>query len=125
MLFFWITAVGVRVMKLLCFGFLAVAAEQQCGGGAPMKDLLYGCDSAYATADHICCHNHDYAEHFGFLDDPGISLFSKLDPTGRTVFYDSVCAKPLFVAPVPRLTWPVPHLARVLPRKPRVLPCLA
>ena len=67
-----------------------------------MTDLRFGCDTAYATADHICCHNHRGAEYSGFLRSAGIALFTKLDARNRTVFYDSVCGKALFVAPIGR-----------------------
>jgi len=73
--------------------------SEQCGGQEPVKDLLYGTAGHYDVASHICCHNHNYAEHAGFLTDRDIRLFDKLDSSKVTVFYDSVCNKPLFVAP--------------------------
>ena len=80
---------------------LTVATVPQCGGDKPQKSpaLRYGCDQHYGTAEHICCNNHRYAEPFGFLSTAPIQLFSQLDASGTTVFYDSVCGAPLFVAP--------------------------
>lgn len=89
--------------KLLLLGLrlTTVSAEVQCSGNKPQKSpaLRYGCDKHYSTADHICCNNHRYAEPFGFLSSAPIQLFSQLDASGTTVFYDSVCGAPLFVAP--------------------------
>merc|ERR1719198_143074 len=49
-------------------------------------------------ANHICCHNKHYAEPSGFLS--RVNFFSQLkNKDGTTTFYDSVCGKPLFVAP--------------------------
>jgi len=76
-----------------------LGASEQCGGNDPVKDLLFGCDEHYDLANHICCNNHNGAEHRGFLSDGDIKLFDRLDPGSLTVFYDSVCGKPLFVAP--------------------------
>lgn len=53
----------------------------------------------YAVADRICCHNHRYAERRGYFAEPQVDLFSRLDSEVETVFYDSVCGIPLFVAP--------------------------
>jgi len=75
------------------------ASEQQCGGNDPARDLLFGCDNHYDLANHICCNNHNGAEHAGFLNDDDIRLFDRLDSDSVVVFYDSVCGKPLFVAP--------------------------
>ena len=83
---------------LLC----AVAiAEQQCGGGAPVPALRFGAAADYALADRICCHNHRYAEPAGYQQLSHVSLFggARLDENGDNTFYDSVCGKPLFVAP--------------------------
>eukprot|EP01083_Nonionella_stella_P293352 997611_1 len=53
----------------------------------------------YGVADNICCHNHRYAEYKGYLAAPEVDLFSQLNETAETVFYDSVCGIPLFIAP--------------------------
>merc|ERR1712176_193632 len=53
----------------------------------------------YDLADFICCNNHRWAEDKGYLTWPEIDLFSRLDPNAETIFYDSVCGLPLFVAP--------------------------
>jgi len=54
-----------------------------------------------ALASRICCHNHRWAEPAGFFEQRRIALFGggQLNPQGDNVFYDSVCGKPLFVAP--------------------------
>eukprot|EP00808_Paulinella_micropora_P023404 g74153.t1 len=80
-------------------------ATEQCWGAdppQPRKDLLYGCDQAWDTANQICCNNHRYAEPWGFQTLPAVDLFNKLDRSGPNVFYDSVCGAPLFVAPIGR-----------------------
>ena len=68
-----------------------------------MAHLRFGISSAAdkAMANRICCRNHRWAEPAGyfhakklFTDVPAL-----LNPDGDNVFYDSVCGKPLFVAP--------------------------
>lgn len=77
------------------------SAEEQCFGYTPMSSIttFLGSSLDYDTAQRICCNNHRYAEYQGYLDAPEVDLFSKLDPTVETVFYDSVCGIPLFIAP--------------------------
>jgi len=58
-----------------------------------------GASLDYSTAERICCDNHRYAEYQGYLEAPEVDLFSRLDPAVETVFYDSVCGIPLFIAP--------------------------
>merc|ERR1712176_1669915 len=53
----------------------------------------------YDLADFICCNNHRWPEDKGYLTWPEIDLFSRLDPNAETIFYDSVCGLPLFIAP--------------------------
>ena len=81
----------------------AVASDdgEQCHGFAPMPSVstFLGAALQYSTAERICCHNHAYAEYRGYLDAPEVRLFDRLDPDVETVFYDSVCGVPLFVAP--------------------------
>lgn len=79
-----------------------VSAEDQCSNSVPVKSLIYGTDGHYEVAEHICCNNHRFAESWGFLTQPDIALFDKLDSNGITTFYDSVCGKPLFRAPIGR-----------------------
>lgn len=104
---------SVTVLAVLCVFIAVVVSElsepsgsngtnQQCVGGEPMENLRYGVDTEFATAKEICCHNHRYAERPGFLQWSNINLFGKIDENKRTVFYDSQCGKPLFVAPVGR-----------------------
>lgn len=75
--------------------------EQQCMGEVPMDSVsnFLGMQLDYETAEWICCNNHRWAERFGYLEEPQVDLFSKLDPTTEHIFYDSVCGIPLFVAP--------------------------
>ena len=61
-------------------------------------------------AEQICCRNRHYAEPSGYQEQSHINLFPKLKAGLRqdstddsvTTFYDSVCGKPLFRAPVGR-----------------------
>lgn len=73
----------------------------QCHGHSPMESVstFLGATLQYSTADRICCHNHHFAEYAGYLAAPEVDLFGRLDPEAETVFYDSVCGIPLFVAP--------------------------
>jgi peptide methionine sulfoxide reductase MsrB len=77
------------------------SAEEQCYGYTPMPSVssFLGANLSYSTAERICCNNHRYAEYRGYLEAPEVDLFGRLDPRGETVFYDSVCGIPLFVAP--------------------------
>lgn len=79
----------------------AASAEDQCFGHTPMSSTstYLGASLDYSTAERICCNNHRYAEYRGYLEAPEVDLFSRLDPAVETVFYDSVCGIPLFVAP--------------------------
>ena len=53
-----------------------------------------------ATADHICCKNHKYAEYSGYWLSTD---FPKTLPDGQTItFYDVASGLPLFKAPVGR-----------------------
>jgi peptide methionine sulfoxide reductase MsrB len=52
-----------------------------------------------STSERICCNNHRYAEYRGYLEAPEVDFFGKLSPDIETIFYDSVCGIPLFIAP--------------------------
>lgn len=66
----------------------------------PSVSSFLGATLDYAVADRICCHNHVYAEYRGYFESDEVDLFSRLDPNAaETIFYDSVCGVPLFVAP--------------------------
>jgi len=67
--------------------------------GPVQSDLKFGCDEELPLASKICCHNTRFAEPAGFQSQPGIDLFSRLNRSAETVFYDSICGIPLFVAP--------------------------
>jgi len=64
-------------------------------GNPPEDELL---------SDAICCdvQYRDYAEPNGFYKFPDVSLFRKVNSSGITTFYDSVCGIPLFEAPIGR-----------------------
>lgn len=91
----------IRLLLLVLAVSLTCFAEEQCGGGAPMESVatFLGATVDYSVADRICCHNHRWAERWGYFNEPQVDLFSRLDPSKETVFYDSVCGIPLFVAP--------------------------
>lgn len=77
------------------------STEEQCMGYEPMESVatFMGMNLDYDLSDRICCHNHRYAEPWGYHASYGVDFYSKLDPETETVFYDSVCGIPLFVAP--------------------------
>lgn len=95
-------------MKLLCVIIAAgtitksySSSNDQCFGYTPIPSVstFLGADINYQTSERICCNNHRYAEYAGYLAAPEVDLFSRLDPTTETIFYDSVCGLPLFIAP--------------------------
>jgi peptide methionine sulfoxide reductase MsrB/flagellar basal body-associated protein FliL len=73
----------------------------QCMGKDPMASVatFMNMELDYDLADRICCHNHHFAEPRRYHEWPEVNFYSKLDPSTETVFYDSVCGIPLFVAP--------------------------
>lgn len=85
------------ILSLLLQG---CASQPNSCNGPVQEDLRYGVTSDRDTAVSICCHNTDFAEYAGYFESKG--LFSRLDTNGVTTFYDSVCGKPLFRAPVGR-----------------------
>lgn len=106
-----------RLLVLTLFGPGAVTAPRpsalpKCDGPV-QPELLFGCTQDHAMAEQICCRNRHYAEPSGYQEQSHVNLFPKLkaglrqqqDTTGGrsvTTFYDSVCGKPLFRAPVGR-----------------------
>jgi len=80
---------------------LAASPDDQCFDFTPMPSVgsYLGAALDYSVADRICCHNHKYAEYRGYLAAPEVDFFGRLDPSVETVFYDSVCGLPLFIAP--------------------------
>ena len=86
---------------VLVVSVAAAASEEQCMGKDPMPSVatFMGMELDYEIADRICCNNHRFAEPRGYHEWPEVDFYSKLDPTQETVFYDSVCGIPLFVAP--------------------------
>jgi hypothetical protein len=56
-----------------------------------------------SLAQAVCCDtNNLYPEPSGFFARPDVALFSLVDQSGVTTFYDSVCGLPVFQAPVNR-----------------------
>lgn len=96
---------SLPVQSILLFAFLArsyaSSDEQQCMGLDPMESVatFMGMELDYEMADRICCNNHRYAEPAGYHAWSEVDFYAKLDPNVETVFYDSVCGIPLFVAP--------------------------
>lgn len=93
----------MRVLLLLSMVLSSSAAssEEQCYGYTPQPSLTsyLGSTLDYSTAERICCNNHRWAEYKGYLAAPEVDFFGKLDPKNETIFYDSVCGLPLFIAP--------------------------
>jgi len=89
------------LMSLIVLTSAASTDEEQCRGLDPMPSVAsyLGMELDYEIADRICCHNHVWAEPRGYLEWPEVDFFSRLDPTVETIFYDSVCGIPLFIAP--------------------------
>lgn len=79
----------------------ALGTSDQCYGYPPQSSVssFLGASLDYTTAETICCNNHRYAEKSGYLAESHVDLFGRLDPNVETVFYDSVCGIPLFIAP--------------------------
>ena len=79
----------------------ALGTSDQCYGYPPQSSVssFLGATLDYSTAETICCNNHRYAEKSGYLAESQVDLFGRLDPNVETVFYDSVCGIPLFIAP--------------------------
>lgn len=100
----------MRPSAFLTLHLLALlAVGVSCEGDLPTclkpieRDLLFGCQSDYDMADHICCHNAHYAEPAGYLNRAPIKLFQRLDPSVQHTFYDPACTSmPLFKAPIAR-----------------------
>ena len=79
----------------------AAASSKQCFGYTPMPSVssYLGASLSYTTSNKICCNNHRFAEYSGYLEAPEVNLFGRLNPENETIFYDSVCGIPLFIAP--------------------------
>jgi len=91
----------MKLSILVLFSVFHVMDCIPCDG--PLQpQLLFGCEKDKPMANRICCHNTRYAEHWGYLNDPHVKLFSKINSDGKTTFYDSQCGIPLFTAPVGR-----------------------
>ena len=77
------------------------ASDDQCFGFTPMESVssYLGATLDYSVANRICCNNHRFAEYKGYLAANEVDFFGRLDPSAETVFYDSVCGVPLFIAP--------------------------
>lgn len=75
----------------------ATVLADQCDGF--QTDLQWNVGHEY---EHVCCGKAGDVEPAGFFDLFPVNLFSRLDNTGVTTFYDSVCGLPLFRAPIGR-----------------------
>jgi hypothetical protein len=62
------------------------------------QELRWGVDRA--KADKICSFNRHFAEDSGYFRKT--NFIAKQGPKDKTVFYDSVSGKPVFVAPIGR-----------------------
>jgi peptide methionine sulfoxide reductase MsrB len=91
----------MKLSTLVAASCIGAAYSKQCFGYTPMSSIstYLGADINYETSNRICCNNHRFAEYSGYLDAPEVDLFGRLDPSNETVFYDSVCGLPLFIAP--------------------------
>ncbi len=66
---------------------------------------LPGAETGESLADAICCDAQfrvGYAEPNGLYAFDPVNLFGSINPKGTTVFYDSVCGLPVYVAPIGR-----------------------
>jgi len=72
--------------------------------GRASPDVPAPVDASESLAEAVCCdvRARPFAEPQFMFAAPDISLFLRLDPTGPTTFYDSVCGIPLFRAPLNR-----------------------
>eukprot|EP00756_Hemistasia_phaeocysticola_P040714 Hpha_TRINITY_DN16879_c1_g1::TRINITY_DN16879_c1_g1_i14::g.151020::m.151020 len=92
-------------------------ADQDTCSGAVQGSLRYGVsgrtspagvnapvDQSESLAEAVCCDKRAIlvAEPQFLYEAPDVLLFSKLDASGVTTFYDSVCGLPLFKSPVNR-----------------------
>jgi len=92
------------------------AEYDSCSAAITQDSLLYGIsgrtnpdvpvpvDAGESLATAVCCDTRTvaFAEPQFLFSEPDIALFSKLDASGVTTFYDSACGAPLFRAPVGR-----------------------
>eukprot|EP00937_MAST-01D_sp_MAST-1D-sp2_P003003 g3003.t1 len=67
--------------------------------GELQTTLRFGVTRDREQATHVCCHNRHYAEESGFLQHGHVQLLAEARGEAELVFYDSVCGKPLFIAP--------------------------
>ena len=61
-------------------------------------------DENESLAEAVCCDSRamPFAEPQHLYEAPDIDLFHKLNASGTTTFYDSVCGKPVFQTPIKR-----------------------
>ena len=105
-----------RCSVLLVLLHFSGAALATCSG-PPQSPLLYGVDDYTAAsvglpnapaneslAEAICCDPTyaGYPEPKGLYAQTDVDLFQKMNRTGVTIFFDSVCGIPLFRAPTSR-----------------------
>jgi len=77
---------------------LASKKNGRCDGNLQQSLQWVNGAQNIAMAENICCHNSEYAEPSGYWK--GTNLIEIMRGNkGPTTFYDSVCGKPLFIAP--------------------------
>ena len=95
------TSVGFVGIIALLIGFFGGV-----GGScvAPVrKDIRWGTAEDWDMAEHICCHNTQFAEPSGYFQTQDLFGQLRAEQVGdTTTFFDSVCGLPLFRAPVGR-----------------------
>lgn len=109
----------ISAVSVLCALSQATAVSYDSFCSRPVQeDLLYNVGSYTAAdvglpgpppsdellSDAICCDKKyiGYAEPNGFFKFPDVGLFRKVDTSGVTTFYDSVCGLAVFQAPIGR-----------------------
>merc|ERR1712070_912135 len=78
-------------------------SQGTCQGPLGHAPLRFNLDAHVGKALAVCCHNTAagyYAEPVDFYK--STSLFAKMAQTNVMTFYDPVCGKPLFRAPIGR-----------------------
>lgn len=92
-------------LSSLVYMLFCISRAQDCMQSS--NELLYGCETHRSQYANICCTvPQAYAEHWGFLDT--VNLFQQLEANGAdapgavTIFYDSQCGIPLYMAPMGR-----------------------
>lgn len=96
-----LSALGMGGFKSSCSAPVQSELRYNMSHSNAVEDFAFPLLSGESLADAICCDANflPYAEPQHTFSRPDVALFSKLDATGTTTFYDSVCGIPLFIAP--------------------------